>query len=390
MKVVTFSFSIFFMLGLSARSQEVSVDSKINPPLQFEKKKIASESFESVGVLDVNGDKIPDLISGSYWYEGPDYLERHFITDFKRYDQYYDDFSTLPLDVNGDGLMDYITGGWFAKRLVWMENPGDNNAWTEHLIADAGNIEATRIWDIDGDGISEIVPNTPNDSLIVYRLKKDAQGKNIGEFEAFPITGKHDHGLGFGDVNGDGRGDLITSKGWLEAPEKPFEGKWLFHSDFDFDKASIPIIVVDVNKDGRNDIIVGQAHDYGLHWYEQKQDKKGILSWAKHDIDPYNSQFHTMQWADLDGDGNNELITGKRYRAHSGNDPGSNDPYGLYYYKFNGENFVKQIIDYGVFGSGKGTGIHFVVTDLNASGLSDIVVAGKDGLYIYFNRGHAK
>ncbi|MGB5555857.1 MAG: VCBS repeat-containing protein, partial [Flavobacteriaceae bacterium] len=151
-----------------------------------------------------------------------------------------------------------------------------------------------------------------------------------------------------------------------------------------------PILTVDVNEDGLNDLIVGQAHDYGLHWYEQKQIKKGTITWVKHEIDPYNSQFHTLEWDDLDGDGKNELITGKRYRAHNGKDPGSTDPYGLYYYKFDGQNFIKQIIDYGVFGEGKGTGIHFVVADLNASGLLDLVVAGKDGLYIYYNLGNSK
>ena len=252
----------------------------------------------------------------------------------------------------------------------------------------SGKLEATRIWDIDGDGVPEIVPNTPNDSLVIYRLKSNVQGKNIEEFEAISIYGKHDHGLGFGDINGDGRGDFVLNKGWLEAPENPFKDKWLFHSGFDFSKASIPILTVDINEDGFNDIIVGQAHDYGLHWYEQKRSKKGVISWEKHAIDLDNSQFHSMEWADLDGDGNEELITGKRYRAHSGNDPGSNDPYGLYYYTFNGENFVKQIIDYGIFGTGKGTGIHFVVKDLNQSGLKDIIVAGKDGLYIYYNQGN--
>jgi len=390
MKTKLAFFSLLFILGLCSHAQNTSFESKVGRPLKFEKKKIASESFESVGVFDVDGDEIPDLVSGSYWYKGPEFLERKFITDFKRYDQYYDDFSTLPLDVNGDGRMDYITGGWFAKRLVWMKNPGNENPWIEHLIADAGNIEATRMWDINGDGVPEIVPNTPNDSLVIYRLKKDMTGKAIGEFTAFSIFGKHDHGLGFGDINGDGRGDLVISKGWLEAPKKPFEDKWVLHSDFDFGKASIPIVVVDVNKDGLSDIIVGQAHDYGLRWYEQKKDKKGVISWTKHAIDSENSQFHTMEWADLDGDGNPELITGKRYRAHSGNDPGSNDPYGLYYYKFNGDSFNKHVIDYGIFGEGKGTGIHFFVADLNASGLSDIVVAGKDGLYVYYNKGHIK
>jgi len=366
-------------------AQQLSLEAEIKNKLNFEKKKIASESFESVGVFDVNNDEIPDLVSGSYWYEGPNYIDRHFIGDFKRHGEYYDDFSTLPLDVNGDGFTDYITGGWFDQRLVWRENPGNNDTWPEHLIGKAGNIEAIRLWDIDGDGTPEIVPNTPNDSLAICRLKKHSTEKETTFFDIFKIFGKHDHGLGFGDVNGDGKGDFILRNGWLEAPERPFEEEWVFHPVFDLGKASIPILVVDVNDDGLNDIISGQGHDYGLDWYGQES-KNGEINWVKHQIDPNNSQFHTMEWADLDGDGKNGLVTGKRYRAHNGKDPGSNDPYGIYYYEFNGQEFVKQTIDYGVFGKSKGTGIHFMIFDLNQSGLKDIVVAGKDGLYIYYNR----
>lgn len=356
-------------------------------PLRFIKTKIASESYESVGVFDVNNDRIPDIVSGAFWYEGPDYIDRHSIISPKRYGEYWDDFSTIPLDVNGDGQMDIISGGWFGKHLIWKKNPGSEGEWQEHQIIKTGNIETIRSWDIDGDGVMEIIPNTPNDSLVIYRLIKDGQGRGSGKFDAHRIMGKNGHGLGFGDINGDGRGDFIVHNGWLEAPVRPFNDPWVFHPDFNLGEASIPILVVDVNKDGLNDAIVGQAHDYGLDWYEQKVDSiTKRRSWTKHPIDPYNSQFHTMEWIDLDGDGEAELITGKRYRSHNGNDPGGNDLVGIYYYKWNGESFTKQVISYGAFGEGKGTGIYFVVYDLTGSGRKDIIVAGKDGLYVFYNK----
>ena len=92
-----------------------------------------------------------------------------------------------------------------------------------------------------------------------------------------------------------------------------------------------------------------------------------------------------MEWTDIDQDGENELVTGKRYRAHNGKDPGGNDDLGLYYFKWNGENFSKQVIDYGPYGHGKGTGVYFSVSDVNNNGMKDIIVAGKDGLNIYNN-----
>lgn len=373
--------TLLVLVSVSSLAQEKSI--------KFLEKRIASESFESVGVFDVNNDSVPDLVSGAFWYEGPEYLSRHFIGQSERFGEYYDDFATIPLDVNGDGRMDYITGAWFKENLRWYENPGNENEWTEHLVAETGNIETLRAWDIDGDGTIEIVPNTPNSPLKIYRLARDKNGKGTAQFESFEVYGKHGHGLGFGDLNGDGRGDFIVEEGWLEAPENPFMGKWIFHQEFELGKASVPIVVTDVNKDGLADFIVGQGHDYGLNWYEQKKTGEEIQSkWVKHSIDPKNSQFHTMEWTDLDGDGTAELITGKRYRAHNGKDPGSNDPYGIYYYKWSGENFTKQIISFGTFGETKGTGIYFEVVDLTNNGYKDIVVAGKDGLYIFYNKGY--
>jgi len=374
--------TLLFLVQVSVFAQDKS--------LKFLEKKVASESFESVGVFEVNKDGIMDLVSGSYWYEGPNYLNRHFIGQSERFGgEYYDDFATIPLDVNGDGKMDYITGAWFKENLRWYENPGDGSEWPEHIIAETGNIETLRAWDIDGDGTIEIVPNTPNNTLKIYSLVRDINGKGTTQFKSAEVYGKHGHGLGFGDLNGDGRGDFIVAGGWLEAPENPFNEKWIFHQEFELGKASVPIIVADVNKDGLTDFIIGQGHDYGLHWYEQKKVGKAIESkWIKHSIDTKNSQFHTMEWTDLDGDGAAELITGKRYRAHNGKDPGSNDPYGIYYYKWNGENFTKQIISFGPFGETKGTGIFFEVVDLTKNGYKDIVVAGKDGLSIFYNQGY--
>jgi hypothetical protein len=356
-------------------------------PVTFKKQLIAAESAESAGVFDVDGDGHLDIVSGSYWYQGPDFKKKHFIAVFDRVGEYFDDFSTIPMDVNGDGNMDYVTGGWFGATLVWMENPGSTKAWTTHEIAKTGNVETTRAWDVDGDGYEEIVPNTPNKPLAYYKLLRDASGKATGKFDRIEVAPTHGHGLGFGDVNGDGRGDFILSNGWLEAPVDRKNGTWKFHEDFNLGSASIPVLVQDVNGDGLNDLIVGQAHDYGLDWYEQQKDGETI-TFKKHPIDPYQSQYHCLEWVDIDNDGEMELVTGKRYRAHNGNDPGGHDHLGMYYFKWNGESFTKNIISYGPFGEGKGAGIYFAIADLNNSGFKDIVVAGKDGLAVFYNQGN--
>lgn len=380
--------TISLSLGIiaSAFGQDKEHNAPKKGPIHFTKHKVSSETYESVGVADINADGHPDLISGAFWYEGPTFIQRHFITEVKRVQEYWDDFSTIPIDVNGDGKMDIITGGWFEAKLFWLENPGNNGPWKKHVIDETGNIETTRAYDLDGDGHLEIIPNNPNQPLKYYKLIRNAQGQGTGGFKKVDVADKQGHGLGFGDVNGDKRIDIILNNGWLEAPKDP-NGKWIHHTDFDFGDASVPILVVDVNKDGLNDLIVGQGHGYGLDWYEQKKDSKGKISWLKHQIDPYNSQYHTMEWVDIDGDGVEELVTGKRFRAHNGNDPGANDPVGVYYFKWNGESFTKNIISYGPLGEGKGAGIYFSIEDLRKSGRKDVIVAGKDGLYIFYNEG---
>jgi hypothetical protein len=304
-------------------------------------------------------------------------------------DEYFDDFSTIALDVDGDGYMDFITGGWWGDTLRWRQNPGPaGGEWTDHVVAQLGNIETTRAWDVDGDGVIEIVPNCPGGPLKAFKLVTDANGKGTGQFQEFTLRAEaQGHGLGFGDISGAGRGDFVLPGGWLEAPEDTWGGEWVWHPEFDLGCASVPVLVVDVNGDGLNDLIVGAAHNYGLDWLEQGRDCAGNRTWTRHPIDPWNAQYHDMQWVDIDGDGQCELVTGKRHRAHCGHDPGEHDDLGSYYFKWNGESFVKQIIDYGTIRTGKGLGIHFAVADLRGTGRLDIVAPGKDGLYVFFNEG---
>ena len=370
--------------------------------LRWKPQWISDETFESVGVFDVNKDGVLDIVSGAWWYPGPDFRNKHFIGEVRAAGEYYDDFSTIPMDVNGDGWTDFITGGWWGNTLRWRENPaGDpSKPWPEHIIAETGNVETTRGWDLDGDGDLEIVPNTPGrPEVVAYKLIRDRQGRPTGRFHAytlfrFPKGQTQGHGLGCGDIAGHGRKDIVLCRGWLEAPADPWHGRWEWHEDFPNPPwgwaASVPMIVADINGDGRSEIIVGNAHGYGLWWLERTARRRGRSeAWRVHPIDPYNTQYHDMMWVDMDGDGACELLTGKRHRAHCGREPGEWDDYGIYLFKWNGESFTKQVITYGPIGQTKGVGIHFAVADLRGTGRLDLVAPGKDGLFVFFNEGPA-
>ena len=358
-------------------------------PLRFRKTLIADERYEAAAVFDVDNDGVMDIVSGAYWYQGPDFKKRHLIGEVRAEGEYFDDFAQIPLDVNGNGRMDFVTGGWWSQGLFWRENPGEpGGEWPMHRIAETTNIETIRAWDVDGDGAIEIVPNTPGSPVTIYKLITDAAGRGTAKFSAHTISAAgQGHGLGYGDITGNGRGDIVLAKGWLEAPADPLCGEWTWHADFDLGSASVPILVADVNGDGVNDLIVGQAHDYGLAWWQQCPLPGGSRKWIRHPIDPFCSQYHDMQWLDIDGDGVCELVTGKRYRAHCGKDPGGGDDVGIYYFKWTGESFSKQIIDFGPARSATGCGIYFATADLTANALPDLIAPGKDGLYLFENLG---
>jgi hypothetical protein len=196
-------------------------------------------------------------------------------------------------------------------------------------------------------------------------------------------------GVGCGDVNGDGHPDVLRPDAWFEAPADPRNGEWKEHPWAIGGKAegtvdhTAPIFVYDVNKDGLPDIITSVAHDYGIFWYEQGK-KDGETTWTRHLIDNTWSQAHSHALADLDGDGIPELITGKRFMAHNGGDPGEMEPLGVYWYSLSREpeiTWTRHVISRN---EGIGSGLNLIATDLDGDGDIDIVVTGKWGGPVWF------
>jgi hypothetical protein len=213
---------------------------------------------------------------------------------------------------------------------------------------------------------------------------------NIPTFKKHIITKKPmTLGLGTGDVNGDGRPDVIYPTAWFQAPEDPRTGTWIEHPIALGGKNNTVdhtanILVFDVNKDGLNDIITSSAHKAGIWWYEQKRDAAGTISWVQHLIDDTWTQAHYLLLADIDNDGKSELITGKRFMAHNGSDPDEFGPLGVYYYSFTpGPDplFRKQVISYD---EGIGAGMNIVAIDIDNDGDLDLVTTGKWGGPVLF------
>ena len=340
----------------------------------------ADSRFEAATAFDVNKDGKLDIFCGGFWYEAPDW-KKHFVRDIKEEGNYFYDFANLPMDVDGDGWVDVVNAAWHNKMVFWEKNPGPKGGpWEVFTIDTPGNIETAIAADINGDGQLDILPNIMNE-VAWYEYHRDASAPGGARWEKHQLPKEAaGHGIGAGDINKDGRCDIVAPKGWLE---QTATGLAYGTRSSTWGQTSIPILVHDVDGDGLPDIIWGLGHDYGIYWLKQKV-VDGQRTWEKHLIDKSWSQPHFMVMADIDNDGQKELVTGKRYYAHNGHDPGEDDAECIYYYKFDPatQNWTRYLISEG---GRVGFGINTVVVDIDGDGDLDIVAPGKSGLYLLEN-----
>ena len=250
--------------------------------------------------------------------------------------------------------------------------------WQKHFITDSYDTEGGATGDLNGDGKPDLALAHYNHSGILWVDFSGAEPK------VHHVGGKEQdgHGIGIADVDGDGKADILTPYGWFKNIDADHD-KWEWHGDWQLGDAGFPIIGYDVNNDGKLDIIYGEGHSYGLYWLEQQGDGAG-RHWVKHTIDESYSQAHALKLVDIDGDGEPELLAGKRYRGHSGNDPGSYDPLVIYYYKIDRKTGTFSRYPISVNGTG-GAGTQFIAEDLDGDGDVDIATAGKSGVHFFEN-----
>ena len=251
-------------------------------PLVFNPSQLTVDLNEGCAVADVDRDGRLDLIAGRSWYPAPDFVPRP-VRHLEEWNNYYESNGEHAYDVNGDGWVDVVSGSFLPSKVMWFENPGaeglaEGRLWTPHLLGDTGasENETTFLRDLDGDGRPEWIVNSWNEKadLLAWKLVRDGDGEPSLEKAVLGI-GAHGHGMGFGDINGDVREDILVGSGWYERPAgAPLEQPWTHHPDWSW-HASCPMLVTDLNGDGRNDIIRGQGHDYGLFWMEQSIDADG-------------------------------------------------------------------------------------------------------------------
>jgi hypothetical protein len=414
------TFSASFLLS----SLTAFAASTASPPraLTFEKHTLTTEYWsDGLNAADLNGDGHPDIISGPFWYAGPDFKNRH--TFYEPVPQELEKNPTNAMftwiaDFNGDGRPDLLVlGRVLFHSAYWYENPGVPAAtapdarWKKHLVAPRVFGESPLFTDVDGDGRPELVSisgTTAADKLKQWGWYAPDRSAPEQPWRFVPITEKAEfnhyyHGEGIGDINGDGRADLVLNEGWWEQPpaSAPAGTLWKKHAfTFSSDRGGAQILITDVNGDGRADVITAlNAHGFGLSWFEQIRTATGEIAFLEHKMmgtraeeKTYGvafSQPHALTLADLDGDGLPDVITGKRRWAHG--PTGDVEPMATpVNYAFllrrdptaaGGARFVPQLID---DASGLGTQVEAI--DVNRDGTPDILTASKLGTFLFLTK----
>ena len=403
---ISYTLSLWTLCLCTALAQPVST----MLPTGFKKTVITREFIsEGSAVADVNGDGLMDIIAGYHWFEAPGWKVHPipltealgaevpakgfgmFAKVFNPRKEYSNSFLNLGMDVNLDGWDDVVIIDYPGLAAFWLENPKNEpgKAWKKHIIADSMGVsnESPAFVDIDQDGRLDILCGDYTKRQIVWLKAPTKKGETRWQrfalsAEKMPGTDRFSHGIGWGDINKDGLNDVVVREGWYEGTDDLKSGNWVFHPA-NLGEPCSHMKILDVDGDGKNDVVSASAHALGVWWHQQVVGDKGQIEFKTNLLSTTTAQTHAAIMADLNGNGKKEYLTGKRFLAHNGNDKGDDEAPLLFWIEFTPGQppyWKEHILD-----TDSGAGLNITVRDMNNDTTLDIVVANKNGVFLFEN-----
>ncbi len=276
-------------------------------------------------VADLNRDGRMDIFSAGrsgvmVWFEnkGGGKWERHLIDRVRR-----QECGGLAHDLDGDGWLDIVNGSDSGlDELAWWRNPGPQGGpWRRHLICKTGanQFHDTLIADVTGDGrLSLLFWNQGSGTLYWTPLPRDPTASPWQNIQAIATNmrenGLPEEGLVAADIDGDGKNEVIAGTHWYRYLGPP--NRWERHK-FARDYISTVIAVGDINGDGRKEILLteGDACIYGkpqggkFAWFSPGRDIRDL--WEEHLVEDRLLDPHSLQLGDICGNGHLDVLVGE-------------------------------------------------------------------------------
>ena len=360
---------------------------------------------DGIAAGDIDGDGHQDVVAGPYCYYGPDFNQKSEIYPPVSLDPAVSPSNSMfsfVADFNSDENPDVLVLGRVHRhQAFWYENPGKKKApWKKHFAFHRVKGESPTLHDIDGDGSLELL--THNEKYWGWIAPKSGAPYEPWVFRSISERGEWPqfyHGMGIGDLDSDGRLDILLNEGWYRQPEPSTVQKEWPKSTFLFsdDRGGAQMFAYDIDGDKDADVVTSlNAHEWGLAWFENRGNKSApsfdrhMIMGTREEQERYGvafSQPHALEIGDINGDGLRDIVVGKRMWAHGpkGDVEPSADPV-LYWFELNRSTsgtvtFVPHLVD-----AASGVGVQIDLADLDGDGRLDILSASKLGTFIFLNR----